>query len=125
MYGLQVYYNSTTPGYITWQGTDKLLYKELCFTMGDFHSFIHGLVETTRELLDQLLLCAADQPPPVIPWGRLYDNPVEGKAGWSFVCDSRTTWPVDRQRWLINHVWAEPTLQAQFIWTHHCHPPKI
>lgn len=60
MYGLQVYYNSTTPGYITWQGTDKLLYKELCFTMGDFHSFIHGLVETMWELLDQLLLCAAD-----------------------------------------------------------------
>lgn len=60
MYGLRVHYNSTTPGYITWQGTDELLYKELRFTMGDFRGFIHGLVETTRELLDQLLLCAAD-----------------------------------------------------------------
>lgn len=124
-YGLRVHYNSTTPGHITWQGTDELLYKELRFTMGDFRGFIHGLVETTRELLDQLLLCAADQPPPAIPWGRLYDNPVEGKAGWSFVCDSRTTWPVDGQRWLIDRVRAEPTLQAQFIRTHRCHPPKI
>ncbi|KAH3277027.1 hypothetical protein KXV19_006590 [Aspergillus fumigatus] len=124
-YGLRVHYNSTTPGHITWQGTDELLYKELRFTMGDFRGFIHGLVETTRELLDQLLLCAADQPPPAIPWGRLYDNPIEGKAGWSFVCDSRTTWPVDGQRWLIDRVRAEPMLQAQFIRTHRCHPPKI
>ncbi|KAH1303883.1 hypothetical protein KXX47_008497, partial [Aspergillus fumigatus] len=111
-YGLRVHYNSTTPGHIMWQGTDKLLYKELCFTMGDFRGFIHGLVKTTRELLDQLLLCAADQLPPAIPWGWLYDNPVEGKAGWSF-------------RWLIDRVRAEPTLQAQFIRTHRCHPPKI
>ena len=93
--------------------------------MGDFRGFIHGLIETTRGLLDQLLLGAADQPPPAIPWGRLYDNPVEGKAGWSFVCDSRTTWPVDGQRWLIDRVRAEPTLQAQFIRTHRCYPPKI
>ncbi|KAG2421265.1 hypothetical protein HFD88_005239 [Aspergillus terreus] len=63
--------------------------------MGDFRGFIHGLVETTRGLLDKLLFCAADQPAPAIPWGRLYDNPVEGKAGWSFLCDSRMTWPVD------------------------------
>lgn len=66
-YGLRVHYNSTTPSHITWQGTDELLYKELRFTMGDFRGFIHGLVETTRELLDQLLLCATDQPPPAIP----------------------------------------------------------
>ncbi|KAH2165416.1 hypothetical protein KXV74_005446 [Aspergillus fumigatus] len=92
MYGLRVHYNSTTPGYITWQGTDELLYKELRFTMGDFRGFIHGLVETTRELLDQLL---------------------------------RMMWPVDGQRWLIDCVWAEPMLQAQFIRTHRCHPPKI
>ncbi|KAG2419179.1 hypothetical protein HFD88_002286 [Aspergillus terreus] len=32
----------------------------------DFRGFIHGLVETTRGLLDQLLLGAADQPPPAI-----------------------------------------------------------
>ncbi|KAG2420420.1 hypothetical protein HFD88_000032 [Aspergillus terreus] len=72
-------------------GTNELLYKELRFTIGDFRGFIYGLVETTRELLDQLLLGAADQPPPAILWGRLYDNPVKGKAGWSFICNSRIT----------------------------------
>lgn len=76
-----MHYNSTTPSHITWQGTDELLYKELRFTIGNFHSFIHGLVKTTQELLDQLLLYTANQPPPTIPWGRLYNNPVEGKAG--------------------------------------------
>lgn len=112
IYRLRVHYNSTMPSHIMWQGTNKLLYKELHFTIGDFRGFIHGLVEIIWELLDQLLLYTTNQPPPVIPWGRLYNNPIEGKAGWSFVCDSWMTWPVDGQWWLINHVWAEPMLQA-------------
>ncbi|GES66460.1 DEAD/DEAH box helicase [Aspergillus terreus] len=33
--------------------------------------------------------------------------------------------PVDRQRWLIDRVRAEPGLQAQFIQTHQFHPSKI
>ncbi|KAI9034735.1 uncharacterized protein KD926_006348, partial [Aspergillus affinis] len=124
-YGLRIHYNCSTPGYVTWQRTDELLYQQLRFTMGDFRGFVHGLVGVTRGLLDQLLFSSADQLAPAIPWGRLYDNPIEGKAGWSFLQDSRTVWPVEGKRWLIDRVRAEPALQAQFIRTHRCHPPKI
>ena len=90
-YGLRVHYNTTTPGHITWQGADELLYKELRFTMGDFRGFVHGLAGVTRDLLDRLLFTSAEQPAPTIPWDRLYDDPTQPRTGWSFLRDSRTT----------------------------------
>ncbi|KAA8642687.1 uncharacterized protein ATNIH1004_009439 [Aspergillus tanneri] len=35
-YGLKIYYNTTAPGHVTWMQPDRLLYKHLQFTMGDF-----------------------------------------------------------------------------------------
>ena len=34
IYGLKVYYNTTAPGYVTWMGQERLLYKNLDFTIG-------------------------------------------------------------------------------------------
>jgi hypothetical protein len=58
-YGLKIYYNTSTPGYITWIGQDKLLYKDLYFTIGEFRGFIHGLVGETRRILRRYLLLAS------------------------------------------------------------------
>ena len=43
-YGLKVHYNTTAPGHVTWMGQDRLLYKQMDFTMGQFRSFVHGVV---------------------------------------------------------------------------------
>lgn len=35
-FGLKIHYNTTTPGHVTWMGQERLLYKEMDFTMGQF-----------------------------------------------------------------------------------------
>ncbi|KAL4789306.1 hypothetical protein BDV19DRAFT_383212 [Aspergillus venezuelensis] len=42
-FGLKISYNTTTPGHVTWMGQERLLYKEMNFTMGEFRGFMHGL----------------------------------------------------------------------------------
>ncbi|KAJ2756187.1 hypothetical protein H4S06_003331, partial [Coemansia sp. BCRC 34490] len=93
-YGMKVSFNTTSSGHIMWHGADELLYKDIHFTMGDFQGFIHGLVGVTWGVLDQLLFCGDSKPAPVIPWSKLYDDPSQEMAGWSFLLDSQTTWPV-------------------------------
>jgi hypothetical protein len=98
-------------------GDDELLYKDVHFTMGAFRGFVHGLVGSARELLQEILYIS---PPttsgsattttttntnttttttttnfPRIPWSALYDDPTQGKKGWCFLQDTRTRWPVE------------------------------
>jgi hypothetical protein len=42
-YRLKIYYNTTSPGNIEWIGHDKLLYKDLHFSIGQFRSIVHRL----------------------------------------------------------------------------------
>jgi hypothetical protein len=117
-YGLRIHYNQTTPGHVGWMGHDELLYQQLHFTMGDFRGFTHGLVGATRRLLhDELLFGSEPQGAsvPAIPWASLRDDPTQGKAGWNFLQDSRTQWPVDGTRWLMQRMQAEPAMQRWFI----------
>ncbi|KAE8371094.1 hypothetical protein BDV26DRAFT_287051 [Aspergillus bertholletiae] len=55
-YGLRIHYNTTAPGHVTWMQPDRLLYKHIKFTMGDFRGFVHGLTAATRQILSQELL---------------------------------------------------------------------
>jgi hypothetical protein len=55
MYGLKIYYNTTAPGHVTWMGQEQLLYKQMDFTMGQFWSFVHGIVGGAQELMVSLL----------------------------------------------------------------------
>ncbi|KAL4788858.1 hypothetical protein BDV19DRAFT_383564 [Aspergillus venezuelensis] len=43
-FGLKIHYNTTMPGHVTWMGQERLLYKEINFTMGKFHGIVHGMV---------------------------------------------------------------------------------
>ena len=47
-YRLKIYYNITAPGHVTWIQPDRLLYKHIQFTMGDFRGFVHGMTAATR-----------------------------------------------------------------------------
>lgn len=120
-YGLKVHYNSTTPGHVGWMNQDQLLYKELNFTMGEFKSFIHGLVGTTRQLLyDELLFGSEPRGAevPEIPWREIRDDPTQRGHGWNFLHDTRTQWPVAGSRWLLDRVCTEPRLQCRFTEAH-------
>lgn len=121
-YGLKVHYNSTTPGYVAWIGADEVLYKDIQFTMGGFRGFVHGLTGATKDILHRLLYT---ENPPAIPWQKLYDDAVQDTPGWSFLRDSRTPWPVEGRRWLIDRVRDDPHLQREFIRTDHFHPAKV
>ncbi|KAL2795236.1 hypothetical protein BJX66DRAFT_302105 [Aspergillus keveii] len=113
-YGLKVYYNTTAPGHVGWMGDDELLYKDVHFTMGAFRGFVHGLVGSARELLQEILYISPTTPTtsrrstgrsasatttipqfPPIPWPALYDDATQGKQGWCFLQDTRTRWPVE------------------------------
>ncbi|KAF5866505.1 hypothetical protein ETB97_011390 [Aspergillus alliaceus] len=66
---------------------ERLLYKHMQFTMGDFRGFVHGLTGVTRQILcDELMF----KKTPAIPWHALYDDPTQGTVG--------STHPMARER---------------------------
>jgi hypothetical protein len=74
-YGLKIHYNTISEGYVTWQDNDELLYKDVKFTMRQFHGMVNHIVrDAWRILIKNLLQCSPDQVP-AIPWDQLYDNP--------------------------------------------------
>ncbi|KAK5797306.1 hypothetical protein VI817_003597 [Penicillium citrinum] len=105
---LAMSYNTTEPGYIDWIGQDRLLYKNLSFTIGDLCDWVHSLTTTLETLLSsELLLLDPTTSAPSIPWSILVDNPAESSPGWNFLQDSRT--------WLVNHIQQKPSLQQRFL----------
>jgi hypothetical protein len=118
-YGLKVHYNTPSDGHISWEGHDQLSYKTIRFTMGAFRGFIHGLTASARQLMvDHVLMCSPDQIP-VIPWDRMADDFNQPRAGWSFLQDPRTPWPVHGAQWMSDRVRTERPLQQRFIDTDH------
>jgi len=114
-YGLKVHYNTPSDGHISWEGHDQLSYKAMRFTMGAFRGFIHGLTASARQLMvDHVLMCPPDRIP-VIPWDRMADDFNQPKAGWSFLQDPRTSWPVHGAQWMSDRVRTERPLQQLFI----------
>jgi hypothetical protein len=75
IYGLKIYYNTTSEGHVTWQNDDELLYKDVKFTMRQFRGMVdHTVRDARRILLEDLLQCAPNQVPAIL-WDQLYDNP--------------------------------------------------
>ncbi|KAH1912046.1 hypothetical protein KXW47_008703, partial [Aspergillus fumigatus] len=62
---------------------------------------------------------------PAIPWTALYDDPSQSQAGWNFVQDARTQWPVDGTHWMIDRLRAEPAMQRHFMRGGRFHPSAI
>ena len=49
-YGLKLHFKTISKGKVKWIN-NKLLYKAICFTMPDFHSFVYGLIKDIKYLL--------------------------------------------------------------------------
>ena len=120
IYSLRIHYNTTASGYVMWIQSDRLLYKHIQFTMGDFRDFVHGITAATRQILSQELLFGQT---PAIPWYALYDNSTQNTVRWSFLKDFRTRWSVNRSIWLLKRVQAEPDVQKVFIYC--CQPTQF
>ncbi|CAG8164700.1 unnamed protein product [Penicillium salamii] len=115
-YGMRVAFNSTQPGAVGWVGPDRLLYRQLSFTTGELRGWVHSLTQACQDLLSyDILYLSTMTPAPVIPWSTLADDPLEASAGWSFLLDSRTLWPVNGAKWLIDRIRTDPTLRRQFV----------
>ncbi|CAG8195842.1 unnamed protein product [Penicillium olsonii] len=117
-YGRSAFTQSTKPGHISWTGTDRLLYKQLNFTMSEFTTCVHQISADVRyRLVHHLLL----QDPrgrstiPAIPWDTLYDDPSNTAVQYSFLTHDTTVWPVDGRVWLFNQVTDLPTHRQRFF----------
>jgi hypothetical protein len=83
--------------------------------MGQFQSFVHGIMGAAQELIASLL-CQPDQGQwLVIPWHFLFNNPTKEAMGWSFLQDSCTLWPVTGRTWLVDWLGAEPAMACVFM----------
>jgi hypothetical protein len=67
-YGLKIHYNTTSHRHVEWIRRDELLYKELHFSMAQFHGMVHGLASESRRLLtEELLFSSKAGAVPIIP----------------------------------------------------------
>jgi hypothetical protein len=66
-YGLKIYYNTTSRGYVEWTGGDELLYKGLQFNMAQFCGMVHGLASESRRLLMEELMFSSSKAAEPIP----------------------------------------------------------
>lgn len=81
IYGRTIFINIFSEGYIGWKSGDKLLYKQIHFTIGNFRGFVHRLVgQIQQQLVHELMFCG-NQKSPAIPWDYLYDNVIQSTAG--------------------------------------------
>jgi superfamily II DNA helicase RecQ len=122
-YGLSIHNSTTSPGNVDWMG-DRLLYKELQFTMGQFRGMVQGLVAETRRRLLVELLSFGDrsmvEDVPAIPWDSMRDDPANARLGWSFLQDARTNMGADGRSWLFDRVQQQDALRRRFIHEQEC-----
>jgi superfamily II DNA helicase RecQ len=116
-YGMRIHFNTTATGHIGWHGHDEILYKNVQFNMSQFRSFVHGLVEQCRQIMEEeLLFCGktTGEKMPKVPWKSIRDNPTNEQPGWNFLRDQRTKMPVDGQTWLFDRIGRDNTIRRRF-----------
>ncbi|KAJ5131323.1 uncharacterized protein N7515_007362 [Penicillium bovifimosum] len=92
-----------------------LCYKKLTFTLGQFTGFVHVLVNDARQILKDDLMLAHKTEVPQIPWDFLYDDPTNVGAGWGFLQDPRTPWPVVGEQWMFDQIANNPDVEREFF----------
>lgn len=102
--------NSTTEGRVSWQGRTRLLYRDVTFTTHDLRGWVHGLLTTLEGILLSDLLFQQFRDPPTVPWESIFDNPSQRSAGFSFLNDPRTKWPVEGSTYLTGLLQRHPEL---------------
>ena len=74
---MTVYINTPAENYIEWKSGNKLLYKQIYFTIDNFRGFVYRLVYQIRvQLVDQLIIYT-DYPVSIILWNALYNDIIQ------------------------------------------------
>ncbi|CAG8279256.1 unnamed protein product [Penicillium salamii] len=82
---MRVSFSTTQPGSVGWIGSDRLLYRQLSFIMGDLRGWIYGLVQSCQDLLlSELLLLSVSVEALSILWSTIADNLSE--IAWLLGC---------------------------------------
>jgi superfamily II DNA helicase RecQ len=111
-YGLAIARQRTAGGSVIWDEDSRLIYKDKRFTMPQFASMVHGLVQEAAQILHkELLFC--DEPPP-IPWASIRDTPAKTAEGWCFLDDDQAAWPDNGKGWLFKRLEGLPKMRARF-----------
>lgn len=121
-YGMKIRFTTKAEGRVTWQG-EQLCIDNVSFSMDDVRSVVHGLVESMQqELVRDLLILppndGQDWKPEILPRisiEKLFDNPAELTAGWSWLQDARTEWTVGGADWMVDRTFAEKAVEKRFI----------
>jgi hypothetical protein len=97
-YGLKIYYNTTSPGYVDWNDNKVLTYKGIDIGIGTFCGFVGTLLQQAQKLMKETLLIGYDIP--AIPWSNIQDDASNSSPWFNFLRDEHSRMLVDREAWL-------------------------
>ncbi|KAI7202366.1 hypothetical protein KC316_g1836 [Hortaea werneckii] len=110
-YGLEIAFNTISPGHVDWSNGDTLQYKSVRFTMADFRGMVAQLQQAARRSLVEDVMFATDGGEiPGAPWQHLYDDTSNNEPGWSFLDDRR-----DGSDWLFDRIRTRKDLHERFV----------
>ncbi|KAL9628824.1 MAG: hypothetical protein Q9204_005638 [Flavoplaca sp. TL-2023a] len=114
-YGLKIRMTTKAGGTVSWNG-DKVLVNKIEFSMDDVRTVVHGLNETVRNRLQDLLFVGDGQAElPPLDIKKLCDNHAELSEGWSFLADSRNQFAVNGEEWMWKRLFREPRMERYFV----------
>jgi hypothetical protein len=129
-YGRSIRDTSTAHGFITWSDDSKTIgFKGIKLHLPDLRWFIRDRVGSTQELLEGILLIPpgydgdrADVVPP-LDIRRLHENTAIDTPGWSFLDDPRNEELQEKDKWLLDRVCTETSLNKRFMKSSNRGPP--
>ncbi len=113
-YGMKIRMTTKAGGTVSWEGS-SILVNKIKFSMDDIRTVVHGLYETVRKRLNELLFVDREDAMPALDLKSLCDNPAELSEGWNFLKDRRNQFSVDGERWMWRRMFAEDVIEKYFI----------
>lgn len=113
-YGLKIRMTTKAGGTVAWEGNNVLVNK-VRFGMDDIRSVVHGLFDTVRGRLKDLLFVDDTHQLPTVDIKSLADNAAEMSEDWNFLQDGRNQWSVNGERWMWDRMFVEERLERRFI----------
>ena len=113
-YGLKIRMVTKASGTVSWEG-NNILVNKIKFAVDDIRTVVHGLYETTKGRLKELLFIEFDDNLPALDLRRISDNAAELSEGWNFMHDSRNEFPVEGERWMWRRLFNDPVVEDQFV----------
>ena len=113
-YGMKIRMTTKAGGTVPWEGSSILVNKHK-FSMENIRTVVHGLYETVRKRLNELLFVGREDAMPALDLARLCDNAVDLSKGLNFLKDCRSQFSVDDERWMWRRMFVESEIEKYFV----------